>query len=689
MRRVSNLRFFCVVAAWCIPSLGRAFLTSPTGSITPAASAPSRTPSATQLFENKLWNRLKIEEDPEAFWYLLNCVATNELDLLYQCRTVCADMPDAIKFVVPLEQKTRSHGAKKMVTETKVKYAGYVFAKLRLCPEVYEAIQSLDLCRSWMGTVNHKGYRKLPPVPVALNELEIENFGLEEMEETELDDQQDDDLLVNEDGVILDSDEDDDDDDDMFQDPMYKNVDMEAIKQYKGLRVDDMVKVITKNKFYNEDGIVRRLKDGFIFVRFYTYGTLFEEWLDPGDVRKLTAEEIQRGLGGPSEPITQRDIDRRDNSYSRDFSERRPGDLRQNLTGSIQGGRFGGGQQRNRRQDRAADRFRSSNDYQTRREEKNWNWYKDEQKRKRGSDYKDGDWRIGAGSKQVGQRKWAQGDVDSQWGRTKSQRQERRERQRSPQHQADLRDTMAAIDGKDDWSSFVTSSKEPTEKASEADDFFASLMTDLDKDLGGSKSSTGASGSSSQSEDDFFASLLTEIADSGDSTDKPTASQSDNEAFFASLEAELSPSTTGKEAAASPDRSHPPDQLQADLDSPPTKSKLTGESESDDFFDQLERELASNDFGLAEENSSPGTPESSADDFFDQLQADLANESFALDNATPSKTKSPKPSSSSGGSMEKEDLSKKTVPILKEMLRDRGLKVSGKKADLIDRLVSS
>ena len=47
------------------------------------------------------------------------------------------------------------------------------------------SILELDLCRSWMGTVNQKGYKKLPPAPVALNELEIENFGLEDLESEE------------------------------------------------------------------------------------------------------------------------------------------------------------------------------------------------------------------------------------------------------------------------------------------------------------------------------------------------------------------------------------------------------------------------------------------------------------------------------------------------------------------------
>lgn len=107
----------------------------------------------------KLWDRLEIEEDLAPSWYLMNCVAGLEMDLLKQCREACADLPDAIRFVVPTEKKTKSHGANRMVTESKVKFPGYVFGKLRLSSDVYERIQSLDLCRSFMGTVNQKRNR--------------------------------------------------------------------------------------------------------------------------------------------------------------------------------------------------------------------------------------------------------------------------------------------------------------------------------------------------------------------------------------------------------------------------------------------------------------------------------------------------------------------------------------------------
>jgi hypothetical protein len=97
--------------------------------------------TSSRLFMAKLWDRMEIEEDEEPMWYLLNCVAGLEIDLLRQCRQRCGDMEDAKKFVVPTITSTRSHGANRMVQDTKIKYQGYVFAKLRLCSETYEAIQ--------------------------------------------------------------------------------------------------------------------------------------------------------------------------------------------------------------------------------------------------------------------------------------------------------------------------------------------------------------------------------------------------------------------------------------------------------------------------------------------------------------------------------------------------------------------
>ena len=589
-------------------------------------------PTSTTTVFAKLWDRLQIEEDPEPFWYVLNCVATQEIDLLRQCRESCADLEDVVKFVVPTEKKTRSHGANKMVTQTKVKYQGYVFGKLRLCPEVYETIQSLDLCRSWMGTVNHKGHKKLPPAPVALNEDEIEKFGLEDLEDEEDEEEQ-----INSD-VIVDIEDDED-----FQ----KKIDQDAVKLYLGFKVEDMVKVTAPGKFYDEDGIVRRLKDGKIFVRFYTYGSMYEEWLKPKDLRKLSGEEILRGLSGPSQPITQEEFDGPRDRY--DYEGSRPGDLRRSLTRNLKGGNT-----RNRRQDRVARSYNDNDlfgrsDEERRREERNWNWYQDKQQsRGRKGDFRDGgsrSFRSGSGDRDDDR---ALGDADAQWGR-KPQRQARRENSRVARNDADNRRNEAAIQGNDDWSAFVSSSTESGAtkgKKSDDDDFFASLMSDLSTDL--TPSTKGSSSSSSDSDgDDFFASLLNDLGENVPTSPAPSPKRKDSspsfddEDFFASLEAELGSAVT-KDVAAS------------------TKDDRVSDSSSDPGLD---------------------------DDFFANLESELSplleKSTFSEEKPVSEPAKKQKPS---GGSSSSADLSGCTIPELKSMLKDRGLKVSGKKAELIERL---
>lgn len=187
-----------------------------------------------------LWERMEIEEDDEPYWYLLNCIAGLEMDLLRQVQQASESLPaeDVIKFVVPTMVKTRSHGANRMVRETKVKYQGYVFAKLRLTKETYETIKKIDLCRSWMGTINMKGYKKLPPAPLPLSEEEIENFDLENPK-WENDEHQE--ASDNDQGIIVDSYE-----NDMKEMEEEEAIEVEVKTVYKSLKVEDMIKVTAK-----------------------------------------------------------------------------------------------------------------------------------------------------------------------------------------------------------------------------------------------------------------------------------------------------------------------------------------------------------------------------------------------------------------------------------------------------------
>lgn len=576
----------------------------------------SRFPSV--CLADKAWDRIGLEEDPEPYWYLLNCVVGLERELLDQCRTLCEDMPDAHRFIVPIERKTRSHGANRMVTESKVKYPGYVFAKMRLCPEIYEALSGLDLMRTFMGTVHRKGFKKLPPIPAALSEEEVEKFGLED--EVDMDDDKENEVSLDGEGnvVIVDSEEAE------ATAEAKKAVREKDIEVYQGFKVEDMVKVTKKCQFFDEDGIVRRLKDGKIFVRFYTYGSMYEEWMQPEDLRKLSNLEILKGLSGANRPIMQRDLENSSESQGRRGEE----GFRQVFNPNL-----GGTKPRNRRQDRTADRF-SQRDSVGRADhdaDKNWQWYKDQQRGTRTpDDFVDSDgqgFRAGSGNTvRNNDGRWVEGDPDSQWGRA-PQRQERRGPER-----VNARLSKPAARGKDDdWSSYVSPVKSSPAASklskTESDSFFDSLVADLSDDLGSSSNRNYASNKvDKSSEDDFFASLMSDLAD-----------------------------TPINNGGAS--RNYQP-QRETQPKKPPVSSS------DDDFFASLGKEL--------DEMTVNGIDvEENLDDFFDSLVP-----------VTPKKETKPAPASQS------KDFTGMTVPELKELLKARGLKVSGKKSELIERLAS-
>jgi hypothetical protein len=502
-----------------------------------------------------------------------------------------------------------------------------------------------------MGTVNWKGYKKLPPAPVALSELEVENFGLED---EDLEDEAEED----EDAVIVDSDD---------EETVKNDVDQEALKAYLGLKVEDMIKVTKQGKFFKEDGIVRRLKDGKILVRFFTYGTMFEEWMDPSDVRKMSGEEILKGLSGPSQPVTQRDFDGPRQQGDNDWSERRGGGLRQSLMGNVKGGRG----PRNTREGRTTrgDSYRRDmfgrSDEERRREERNWKSYQEKQRnqgdRTPVSGQVDDEWNFRSGSRpnRDDRDDSALRDVDSQWGR-QSQRKQRREQR--PRTSPETRRIESAVDGRNNWSAFVSPASESTK--SDEDAFFASLMSDLSDDLGSSQSKDSASAKkrlpkqTAQDEDDFFASLLSELSDEKEPAKaKRTKSGSKDSAggdddFFAALEAELGSAFEGK--------------------------KNSGSDDIDDFF------------ATGKAKSDPKGEESFPDfdvsDFMEPGKT-RGETKVVIPVSVTSKTMetqySRPPTSKSGPG----DLGKHTVPQLKDMLRERGLKVTGKKSELIDRLI--
>jgi transcription antitermination factor NusG len=592
--------------------------------------------SSTRLFKD-LWDQMEIDEDEEPQWYLLNCVSGLEQDLLQQCRCTCGGMLDVIKFVVPTITKTRSHGAKRMVRDIKVKYQGYVFAKVRLTRDTYLAIRSLTLCRSWMGTINMKGHRKLPPIPQPLSKEEIESFDLENFQWV----QQEQEIVSTaavkekERTIIVDT-----EDYDIEENRILDEIEEEVQTVYKGLKVEDMIKVISKSKFYNEDGMVRRLKEGRVLIRFFTYGTVFDEWLDPSEVRKLTEAEILKGLGGPKTPISQRDLD----SPRQDRDDR--GDQRFNVDRRNQARAFGGGGggPRHRRQDRMERQFRHDRGNDDGRERDNWNWYQQQDRRSRGGGYSDGEQHIRGSADQRQSRGnfWAESDVDSQWGRRISQKNTSRRDQGRSGNDNRKRQPHA------DWSSFISKSSAaapqkpvpPTKK--ETDDFFASLMSDLSGGTA-SRDTNGADHGDwdgSRSDDDFFASLMSEI----DDNNKKSKSQSiispskvnnnEEDDFFTSMGKDIHGSTRDNISMPKRERTSNQyhedkhlDDIFAELSIDPVGGDTITSSRSldngeDDFFASLERELAS-DLGEIKLQSKAKLPpqhqvsvDADEDDFF-------------------------------------------------------------------------
>jgi len=198
-------------------------------------------------------------------------------------------------------------------------------------------------------------------------------------------------------------------------------------------------------------------------------------------------------------------------------------------------------------------------------------------------------------------------------------------------------------------------SEQSQKSDSTEDSFFANLMSEL----GGSIDEPRSSGGDSDlDDDDFFSNLEAELSQSlGDDfgDDDGKSESDDDDDFFASLQSEM-----GKA-----------------LDEAPAK-KSAPVDDDDDFFASLQSELGS----ALEESSDDSVEDVLGEDFFSGLIDEIADEveaSSRQEDAPPSIKQS-------SSSSEQTDFAKLTVPVLKDMLRDKGLKVGGKKSELIERL---
>ena len=140
----------------------------------------------------------------------------------------------------------------------------------------------------------------------------------------------------------------------------------------------------------------------------------------------------------------------------------------------------------------------------------------------------------------------------------------------------------------------------------------------------------------------------------------------DDDDFFASLEAELSQSL-------------------GDYGGDNKSETEEDDDSDDDFFASLQLEMGralDEEQSESDDNDDDDDDVSLEDDFFSSLMNDLAGD---VELEPPAKIESSK-SVEVNDAHNIDDLSSLTVPELKDMLRDRGLKVGGKKAELIDRL---
>ncbi|KAI2512323.1 hypothetical protein MHU86_1985 [Fragilaria crotonensis] len=407
-------------------------------------------------------------------------------------------------------------------------------------PSFDSAKKCMRRFKTWISAVlgwelSTRRIQKLPPSPLALNEMEIEKFGLEELGE-EVDFSED--LvqeLMNEEGVIVDTAE-----NEKKAKAKGAKIDKEQLQAYMDLRPDDMVKVIGDGKFKGEDGIVKRLKNGKLMIRFFTYGSTYEEWLDPKDVRKLSAEEALRGLSGPSMPVTQHDLEGSDDMRDQRSDQNGSGGLRRALMSNVSGNRG----PRNTRFEtiQRGDRYKRDvfgrSDAERKNEEKKWSRDQDQQGSRAGP-------RDAAGVNDGGQRDLPMADVDSQWGRY-SQREDRRDRgpsddrrrgqgderrpsnsdkARNPRNDGELQRVRSALDG-GDWNAFVSPSPSPTKSPDQEDDAFFRI---------GWFSPFNANG------DRFVTDIQTAVTDRKPRpVVKATAADDDGDDFFANLEKELS-----------------------------------------------------------------------------------------------------------------------------------------------------
>jgi len=594
----------------------------------------------------KLWDRLEIEEREEMGWYLLNCVVGNELALKAQVEVVLSDFPkyEVEQISVPSLKSLRSHG-KRHVVDDVVLYPGYVFVKMQLTCDVYEAIQSCTLCRSFMGTIRMKGmYTSLPSIPTMLSPEEVAEFkGLEDKIQKENEEE--------------------------------KSSTEQMLEPYKGYEVGQMCKVIN-GKFKGEDGMIKRLKNLKIGVRLFTYGSNYDQWFEPDDIRLLNEVESMRGLAGPDKPIYNRQFQEIVNPDKYKKKERDNARFTRDSSGRNFRSVFGGGGgRRNRKQDRVfrGDSFYSKEEDTERQERQNWENYKRKQDQERKRELDDIDRAM---AHEDGQ------DYNADWiGSPNRPTSKRASRSDDDNSGLDfLNDILDSLPQKQE----EESKREKKEKTK--DDFLNTLLEDFDNSFGDSKNNnnqySNTNNNNNAEEDDFFATLEQEMLSSTSYNNNPSSSSSEPK-----------------------QQKQPQNELYKDDDENFTfqeyenkflENKKNSELNVIEYDGSTQKEITENIFKDDDDLlKDAGTGD---DDFFNSLDLDdlYSSEEKVHTTTTTTKSKSSSEkkqhhasSSKSNSDYNEATLQKYTVPQLKEELRNKNLKVSGKKSELIQRLLSS
>jgi len=594
---------------------------------------------------------LGIKEVHEHKWYIVQCIAGTEMSTLQKILKVVPKTPgateDITKIVVPTRKSGTSVGKTVKLTNAVI-YPAYIFLYMKLTNRAYEAVGGTPGVGSWVG--DSKGFEMIRArnkagelvykrkkvfsrgltVPRPLTPEEINGF-----------------KLLGRKGKKA----------------------SEANRKAAEFAIGTMIKC-TSGNWEGDVGAVRLVRDGKVVVRFWAYGNQADIYLSPDQIRNLTPHEVAAGYEEPT-PQSQEDV-----NTVLGIEPRKKLDSRGRESGiDFYAGR---GSTRNRRQDRVA-RGEYGNDRRGKEalERRNWEKYKENNPGNVGQGSTRGGDRAGDGIREFTQED-PTADADAHWG---------------------LKSAAGGEGGTDhDWSSFAEKSATKKEKKNGGndDDFFEDLMNELSKSMGGGVETFNAGNDDKRnnaprqlrlqtSDDDFFEEIMGQL--SGD---------------FGYAAGDRAPTANGLDETKS-DSDDFFDELMDCLDGPATSSKgkrgspasAQNSSSAGEIFDDLMGELTAD-----LEAPLPATGKETRaemlvgndDAFFDSLMGDL-EATMGMDEVVKTKKsmiESPKSPlrSSSAPTSSSEELSKFTVPKLKEKLRERGLPVSGRKQELIDRLLN-